>query len=183
MQNGNICLTQEETKCPLDKYTYSNGMISSVKLGVWEALLDEFIESIEPVTVVSDFEQSLILRVFIRGYLLYICCHLQDLKLGNRIRITRKELLRKTGELYALKHRINLSSDLLDVPDFYWEREELERLYLNTCRYFSVPKRTRVRYSALLDRVEFKTASSAPSRAWARNLRVLMIARRGSCFT
>lgn len=118
LQNGNICLTQDEEKTALDKYTYSNGMIASVKLGVWEALLDEFIESIEPVTV--------------------------DLKLGKRITITREELLKKTGELYALKHRINLSSDLLDVPDFYWEREELEHLYLNTVRYFSVPKRTKV---------------------------------------
>lgn len=69
---------------------------------------------------------------------------LQDLKAGNSIRLSRKHLLKKTGELFALKHSINLSSDLLDLPDFYWEREELENMYLKTCRYFNIPKRTQV---------------------------------------
>lgn len=53
LQNGNICLTQEEGKCPLDKYTFSNVMILSVKLGVWETLLDKYIESLAPLTQVS----------------------------------------------------------------------------------------------------------------------------------
>lgn len=66
--------------------------------------------------------------------------------MGKRIKISREEVLKKIGELYALKHSINLSSDLLDVPDFYWEREELETLYLNTCRYFNIPRRTKVRF-------------------------------------
>lgn len=52
LHHGNIILTQEESKYPLDKYTYSNAMIFSVKLGIWESLLDKYIESIEPVTMV-----------------------------------------------------------------------------------------------------------------------------------
>ena len=66
------------------------------------------------------------------------------MKTGNRITLSRKELLKWTGELYDLKHKINLSSDLLDTPDFYWEREEWERFYLTTCRYFNIPRRTKV---------------------------------------
>ena len=79
---------------------------------------------------------------------------MQDLKRGHRITISRKDLLKKTGELYALKHKINLSSDLLDVPDFYWDREELENFYLNTTRYFSIPRRTKVINNAGLVDVE-----------------------------
>ena len=68
-----------------------------------------------------------------------------DLKAGRRIEMTREAVLRKQGELLALRHVINLSSDLLDTPDFYWERDELESLYQQTCGYFSIAKRTRVR--------------------------------------
>lgn len=69
---------------------------------------------------------------------------LKDLKSGKRIRISREEVLRKTGELFALRHSINLSSDLLDTPDFYWDHDELETLYLQSCNYFSIGRRTKV---------------------------------------
>lgn len=102
----------------LEKYTFSNAMTSSVKLGIWEAMLDKYIESIEFVT--------------------------EDLKEGRHIKMTRAEALRKTGELFALKHLINLSSDLLETPDFYWDRENLEQLFVSTCSYFSIQRRKRV---------------------------------------
>ncbi|XP_029719236.1 required for meiotic nuclear division protein 1 homolog [Aedes albopictus] len=102
----------------LEKYTFSNAMSLSVKLGIWEASLERYIESMAYVT--------------------------DDLKKGNKITISRPEMLRKTGELFALRHLINLSSDLLDVPDFYWDREQLETLYQQTCSYFSINRRTRV---------------------------------------
>ncbi|XP_017781510.1 PREDICTED: required for meiotic nuclear division protein 1 homolog [Nicrophorus vespilloides] len=102
----------------LEKYTFSNAIALSVKLGIWESSLEKYIDSIE----------------FITG----------DLKNGTRIKMTQEEALRKHGELFALRHVINLSSDLLDVPDFYWDRENLEVLYNSVCTYFSITKRTRV---------------------------------------
>lgn len=68
----------------------------------------------------------------------------EDLKAGRKIKMSRQQVLRKHGELFALRHMINLSSDLLDTPDFYWERDDLETLYQQTCAYFSIAKRTRV---------------------------------------
>ena len=56
----------------------------------------------------------------------------------------RKEVLKKTGEIFALRHVLNLSSDLLDTPDFYWDREFLEQLYHSTCAHLTIAKRTRV---------------------------------------
>lgn len=50
----------------------------------------------------------------------------------------------KTGELFGLRHKINLSSDLLDLPDFYWEREQLEWFYRSTCNYFNISTRHKV---------------------------------------
>ena len=43
-----------------------------------------------------------------------------------------------------LRHVLNLSSDLLDTPDFYWDREDLESLYHGTCAHLTIGKRTRV---------------------------------------
>lgn len=115
--SGNLCLTSTETTY-LDKYTFSNAMALSVKLGIWEASLSRYVDSIEFVT--------------------------EDMKQGRKIRMSRKEVLRKTGELFALRHLINLSSDLLDTPDFYWDRETQEALYQQMCSYFSISRRTRV---------------------------------------
>ena len=43
-----------------------------------------------------------------------------------------------------LRHRINLSSDFLITPDFYWDRENLEELYDKTCRFLSITRRVKV---------------------------------------
>ncbi|XP_078040879.1 uncharacterized protein LOC144472062 isoform X2 [Augochlora pura] len=116
IKNGNIMLALAATN--LDKYTFSNAIAQSVKLGIWETSLDNYIDSIELVT--------------------------EDLKFGRKLRISQQEVLKKQGELFALRHSINLSSDLLDTPDFYWERDDLEILYQHTCSYFNITKRTRV---------------------------------------
>ncbi|XP_034250572.1 required for meiotic nuclear division protein 1 homolog [Thrips palmi] len=102
----------------LEKYSFSNGVALSVKLGIWESSLERFIDSIEFIS--------------------------EDLKAGRKIRMTREEVLRKQGELFAMRHSINLSSDLLDTPDFYWDNEELERLFLQTINYYCISRRTRV---------------------------------------
>uniref|UniRef100_A0A8D0GG51 Required for meiotic nuclear division 1 homolog n=1 Tax=Sphenodon punctatus TaxID=8508 RepID=A0A8D0GG51_SPHPU len=46
--------------------------------------------------------------------------------------------------LLNLEHRINLSSDLLMTPDFYWDREHLEQLYDKTCQFLSINRRVKV---------------------------------------
>ncbi|CAH1118522.1 unnamed protein product [Phaedon cochleariae] len=100
------------------KYTFSNAMMLSVKLGIWEDSLEKYIEEIEFVT--------------------------EDLKRGAKIRMSREAVLQKHGELFALRHYLNLSSDVLDTPDFYWDNEDLEHLYNQVCAYFSINKRTKV---------------------------------------
>lgn len=102
----------------LEKYAFSNAIALSVKLAIWEASLERYVDSIEWV--------------------------LQDLKDGKKVRIPRADVLRKTGELFTLRHLINLSSDLLDTPDFYWDREKLEHLYNKTYSHLAIARRTKV---------------------------------------
>ncbi|CAG0883638.1 unnamed protein product [Cyprideis torosa] len=102
----------------LDKFAVSNALSSSVKLGMWEAILDAYVEDVEDVT--------------------------KELKEGSGVHLTRRDALKKMGELFAIRHGVNLSSDLLDTPDFYWEREALETLYNQLASCLSIPKRTKV---------------------------------------
>ena len=77
-------------------------MALSVNLGTWEATLDQYIESMESVT--------------------------EELKFGKKIKMKQEEVLQKSGQLFALRHVINLSSDLLDTPDFYWDRDDFRTI-------------------------------------------------------
>ena len=54
--------------------------------------------------------------------------------------------IKKIIHSFGFRYKINLSSDLLMTPDFYWDRPEtLENLYDKTCYFLDVYRRTRVR--------------------------------------
>jgi uncharacterized Rmd1/YagE family protein len=64
--------------------------------------------------------------------------------MGRNPKLSRKDVLVKTGEFFTLRHLINLDSDLLDVPDFYWDRRELENIYQKAFDYLAISQRTKV---------------------------------------
>ncbi|KAK3861339.1 hypothetical protein Pcinc_044504 [Petrolisthes cinctipes] len=111
-------LLNPEGQTNLEKYTFSNALAMSVKLGIWEASLDKYIDNIEYVS--------------------------EELSKTGHVVLTQDQVLQRMGQLFALRHLINLSSDLLDIPDFYWEHEQLEQLYRRTSDHLSVSKRTSV---------------------------------------
>ncbi|KAM6355941.1 required for meiotic nuclear division protein 1 homolog isoform 3-T4 [Podargus strigoides] len=90
----------------------------AVKLAIWESLLDNFVESIQSIPEI--------------------------LKSGRKVKLSHADVMQKIGELFALRHRINLSSDLLITPDFYWDREKLEELYDKTCQFLNINRRVKV---------------------------------------
>ena len=78
----------------------------------------------------------------------------EDLRNYGEIKMDEKQVLMKTGEIFSLRNEVNLSSDLLDTPDFYWDRDELERLYLDTCSNLKIKKRTSVMNERLNNCIE-----------------------------
>lgn len=102
----------------LEKYAFSDAMSLSVKLGIWEKNLEEFSENIGRLT--------------------------DELKTGNRLKVTSDDVLKNLGELLTMRHIVNLDSHFLESPDFYWDRESLEPLYSQLVAYFTIPKRTRL---------------------------------------
>ncbi|XP_059165908.1 required for meiotic nuclear division protein 1 homolog isoform X2 [Physella acuta] len=126
--SGKTCLTNDIIQLKdndpgsperlLELYSFSNALAQSVKLSIWEGSLNKFVTSIETVT--------------------------EELRHGKKISMSRKQIQMKIGELFSLRHLINLSSELLDTPDFYWDREALEPLYLSLYHYLNIARRIRV---------------------------------------
>ncbi|NXG75301.1 RMND1 protein, partial [Baryphthengus martii] len=120
LHKGEILLNSELDidEVVLQKFAFSNALCLSVKLAIWESLLDNFVESIQSIPEI--------------------------LKSGRKVKLSHADVMQKIGELFALRHRINLSSDLLITPDFYWDREKLEELYDKTCQFLNINRRVKV---------------------------------------
>lgn len=65
----------------------------------------------------------------------------KDLALKGKIPLSRKETSQKMGELFLERNYINLHTDILDTPEFFWEHSELEPLYRRMIHYLDVNKR------------------------------------------
>ncbi|KAM4542481.1 required for meiotic nuclear division protein 1 homolog [Odontesthes bonariensis] len=120
LERGNFILRGEvdQHEAVLEKFAFSNALCLSVKLAIWEVALDNFVESIQSIP--------------------------ETLKSGKRVKLSSAEVMQKIGELFTLRHCINLRSDLLLTPDFYWDRENLEKLYDKTCQFLSINRRVNV---------------------------------------
>ncbi|XP_037096785.1 required for meiotic nuclear division protein 1 homolog [Syngnathus acus] len=120
LEHGNFVLSKdsEHHDNVLERFAFSNALSLSVKLAIWEVELDNFVESIQSIP--------------------------ETLKSGTRIKLSSAEVMQKIGELFTLRHRINLSSDLLLTPDFYWDRENLEKIYDKTCHFLNINRRVKV---------------------------------------
>uniref|UniRef100_A0A8C5DZF3 DUF155 domain-containing protein n=1 Tax=Gouania willdenowi TaxID=441366 RepID=A0A8C5DZF3_GOUWI len=120
LERGNFMLSDEidDQEAVLEKFAFSNALCLSVKLAIWEVFLDNFVESIQSIP--------------------------ETLRSGKRVKLSSAEVMQKIGELFTLRHCINLRSDLLLTPDFYWDRENLEKLYDKTCQFLSINRRVNV---------------------------------------
>uniref|UniRef100_UPI0037E8DF71 required for meiotic nuclear division protein 1 homolog n=1 Tax=Semicossyphus pulcher TaxID=241346 RepID=UPI0037E8DF71 len=120
LERGNFFLSDkmDPHEAVLEKFAFSNALCLSVKLAIWEVSLDDFVESIQTIP--------------------------ETLKSGKRVKLSSAEVMKKIGELFSLRHCINLRSDLLLTPDFYWDRENLEKLYDKTCQFLSINRRVNV---------------------------------------
>jgi len=120
--HGNICFSDEHGTSNenhiLEKYAFSDAISLSVKLGIWEKSLDEFAERVE---FIAD-----------------------DLKRGQTVDLKIEQILKYLGELLTLRHSVNLHSNILAIPDFYWDRESLEYLYTQLYSHMSISKRTKL---------------------------------------
>lgn len=99
----------------LVKLALSYALVQSVKLTVFEDAIDRTIEHSKQLP--------------------------KNLAEKGKISLSRKETSRKIGHLYLERNYINLHSEILDTPEFFWSHAELEPYYRRVLHYLDVNKR------------------------------------------
>jgi uncharacterized Rmd1/YagE family protein len=64
-------------------------------------------------------------------------------EIANRgvISLSRRLILKHIGEIFIARSSINLSSEYLDVPEFFWRNPNLEPFYTLAKNYLDIPSR------------------------------------------
>ena len=137
LEKGVINVTGD--RAALVRYAFSDAISTSVKLAIWELNLGTIIDSIEPIAedlksrrgvkiqqdeVLQKTGEILALRCQVPVLVLVpihiLICILVHILIPILVPILILVLVLVL--ILALRHLINLSSDLLDTPDFYWDR-------------------------------------------------------------
>eukprot|EP00742_Colponemidia_sp_Colp-10_P006620 GILJ01007094.1.p1 GENE.GILJ01007094.1~~GILJ01007094.1.p1 ORF type:complete len:388 (+),score=40.74 GILJ01007094.1:75-1238(+) len=101
-----------------ERLAVSFGFAQSVKLAVFEEDIQQTIETTRSLPA--------------------------ELAQVGKINLTREECSKKIGELFIKRNSINLDSDLIDTPDFFWDDDEFQHLYDKVCRYLEIGNRAEV---------------------------------------
>lgn len=92
----------------------------------------------------------------------------KQLALTGELNMTRTEIVKILGRLFKSRVDINLSSNILDVPNFFWDSEPtLHPLYVAIREYLEIDLRTKVlneRCRVFLDLAEILSDSVADSK-------------------
>ena len=87
-----------------EKLSISYALAQSVKLDILEKSVTKLLENTAPLQ--------------------------QELAETGKVSLSKKELSKQIGILFNARYSINLHSDILDTPEFFWRRPSYEPLYL-----------------------------------------------------
>lgn len=68
----------------------------------------------------------------------------EELAKFGYITLDHKSLNKKIGRLYLKKNEINLDTDILDTPDYFWDNDKYQTHFATVVKYFEISKRTEV---------------------------------------
>ncbi|EDQ91622.1 uncharacterized protein MONBRDRAFT_15148 [Monosiga brevicollis MX1] len=68
----------------------------------------------------------------------------EELSQKGEISLSKQEISRYIGELYIQKSAVNLTTDLLDSPDWLWDKPTLESYYQKTRKFLQIDNRCEV---------------------------------------
>lgn len=111
----NIELINLESDNSQLKLAFSYGLAQSVKLEAFEAALNEIISN----------------NQFIAN----------DLAEHGKINLSRKAIVQRIGRILRVKNLINLHSDYLDCPEYFWRNSNVETFFEMTIKFLDLPKR------------------------------------------
>ena len=65
----------------------------------------------------------------------------RELAQYGRISLSRKAISKRIGGIFLTRSSVNLSSEYLDVPEYFWRYSKLEDYYVMTEKFLDIPKR------------------------------------------
>ncbi len=103
---------------PMVKLTISHALAQSVKLTYFEELIESTILNTRNIPY--------------------------ELSSTGTIRMSRKDINRQIGELFAMRMNVNLVSNVLDTPELFWSYPSLGPLYRAVRDYLEISQRVEV---------------------------------------
>lgn len=68
----------------------------------------------------------------------------QELAKTGSISLSKKEISKQIGILFSERYSVNLHSDILDTPEFFWRRPKYEPIYLMTASFQDIQIRQNI---------------------------------------
>lgn len=102
-------------KTPFVKLSISHALAQSVKLNILEKSVSSLLDKTAPIQ--------------------------QELASTGSVSLSKKEISKQIGILFNERYSINLHSDILDTPEFFWRRPSYEPLYLMTAEFQDIQVR------------------------------------------
>jgi uncharacterized Rmd1/YagE family protein len=96
----------------------SHGLAQSVKLATFENAIQKTIDTTKNIP--------------------------EQLAIRGKIPLGKHEIRKKMGELFIERSSVNLHSDILDVPEFFWDHSEVEPLYTMIANHLDLETRLEV---------------------------------------
>lgn len=98
-----------------EKFAHSYSLAHSVKLGIYENAVDMSIEATKSIP--------------------------NELAEKGHVSVSKNDLGKMIGELFTLRSSQNLMSDLIDTPDYFWDHDEMEQIYILGKEQYDIEKR------------------------------------------
>ncbi|HVV68503.1 MAG TPA: RMD1 family protein [Gammaproteobacteria bacterium] len=111
----NIDIIELESNSVAIKLAISYGLAQSIKLAAYEEAIQKMIKQNEKIP--------------------------EELAKRGRIRLSHRAISKRMGEIFLERSDVNLSSEYLEMPEYFWQFPNLETNYVMTEKYLDVPRR------------------------------------------
>lgn len=115
IEENTVFLTTTELD---EKFTHSYAFAQSLKLEVFETKVDNTIKDTEEIP--------------------------KNLARSGEISMSQKKVYRMIGSIFMLRSSVNLLSGMLDVPDWFWDRQGWETVYIKARDYYDIEDRIEI---------------------------------------
>lgn len=103
---------------PAQLLALSYGLAQSVKLLLFEEIIDSLVHRTRTLP--------------------------DELARDGKIKLSQRDLKKLIGELLTARYSVNLVSDILDTPEYFWQHPQLENLHLECSREVELRQRARI---------------------------------------